>query len=141
MNEARAAHVDADVLVGTLRGRANVDQVLGAIIEGLARESASLAWEIRQGRQAGRDTSQLSSRRIDGLQKIAMIELGRRKLGLEGELGPQNPRMNTVVTCFMTTVSDVLEGALPVARASHLCGMIERRFREWQEGAVTSDGS
>ena len=89
VNEARAAHVDADVLVGTLRGRADADQVLGAVIEGLARESASLAWEITQGRQAGRDTSQLSSRRIDGLQKIALLELGRRKLGLGDELGPK----------------------------------------------------
>ena len=42
--------------------------------------------------------------------------------------------MNIVLNSFISTVTDVLEGALPASHAAHVCGMIEKKLREWHEG-------
>jgi hypothetical protein len=134
INIARDHHVDGDPLVASLRGGEEIGQVLRAVIDGLARESASLGWEIRQGHQAGRDVSQLCSRRIDALSKIGLVQLGLRRLGAGDELTPSDARMNVIVDFFMKTVSGVLTATLPPELAGNLRELIDGRLLEWQTG-------
>jgi hypothetical protein len=131
VNSARDGHVNADALVGVVRGQDDANNVLHQIMKALAVESASLAWEIRRGREAGTDVSQYSSRRIDALSKIAHVELGRRKLGMDDPLDPNHPRMTKVLNFFLVTVKDALETTLPAAQSSRVCDLVERRLREW----------
>ena len=132
VNKARDRHVGDDVLVNAVRGRADADQVLGAIVAGLALETASLAWDIRQGRKGGKDVAQVCSRRIDGLAKIALVELGRVKLGLGNELTPDDPRKKVIVDCFLSSLDDVLASSLPADKYAMVMALIEDRLRAWQ---------
>jgi hypothetical protein len=132
VNEARDRHVDGDALVGALRGRADVDHILREIVLGLASESASISWETRQGRAAGQDTAQLSSRRIDALSKIGLVELARMKLRLGVDLAPSDPRTTRIVNFFVASVQGVLDETLPKAQAAALLGQIEGELHAWQ---------
>jgi hypothetical protein len=132
VNEAREHHISSDAIVDAIDEREGADQVLLRIIEALATETASLAFEIRQGRKAGKDTSQLSSRRIDGLSKIALIELGRKKLCMGDELARSDNRMSIIINFFLATVTGVLVETLPVPLGARVRILIETRIREWQ---------
>ncbi len=134
VNAARDRHVDADALVGAVEGKADADDVLRAVVEGLARETASLAWEIRRGRDGGRDVAQLCSRRIDGLSKIALVQLGRTRLGLGHDLTPNDPRREAIANCFLSSIETVLASSLPTTTFENVMSKIEERLREWQRG-------
>ena len=131
---ARDLFIDSDPLVGALRDRVNVDLVLREVLNGLATESASILWEIRRGREAGRDTAQLSSRRIDALSKIGLVELARVKLSLGVDLTPSDPRTSVIVNVFVDSVRRVLEVTLPAATFSLVMSEIEQRLHEWRQG-------
>jgi hypothetical protein len=131
VNRARDDHVVADPLVGVVQGKEEPARVLRKIIEALAVETAAIAWEIRQGRNAGRDVSQLCSRRIDGLCKIALVELGITKVGLSAELTADDPRMRIITEFFLATVSDVVASILPADCAPEILGRIARALRAW----------
>jgi hypothetical protein len=129
-NRARDDHIVADALVGVVQGREEPIRVLHTILHGLAVETAAIAWEIRQGRGAGRDVSQLCSRRIDGLCKIALVEVGILKLGLSSELTADDPRMRIITESFLASVGDVIEATLPAGRATDIMGKIARALRD-----------
>jgi hypothetical protein len=132
INTARDRHIEGDPLVASLGGREDTGRVLRAIIEALAREAASLRWEIRRGREAGRDTAQLCSRRIDALSKIALVYLGLRRLGDGHELARNDPHMTTIINFFVGTVTGVLAETLPRDQGATLSGKIEARIQAWQ---------
>jgi len=133
VSAARDRHVSSDPLVGAIAAKAGANDVLQGVLRALATETAAIAYEIQQGQRAGKDTSQLASRRIDGLVKICAVELGRCKLGLGAELTHDHPKMPLIVSFFLSTVRGVLESTLSSTIGSQVNDVIEQRLRRWQE--------
>jgi hypothetical protein len=132
-----AKHVEAEGVVGTLRGGAGSMDVLQSVKVALAEESASLRWEIRRGRQEGRDSSQAMSRRIDALVKIALIELGVRRLGID-TLGADDPRLQIVLHFFLGSVGDVLRDALGDGEAEALIEKCRAALVGWEDRVLAT---
>lgn len=84
MAELRDEFLSQDDLVKTIERKGDASEVLYQIKREVARETASLSFERLETEKRGRDTSMISSRRIDALKKIAEIELKIRELDRDG---------------------------------------------------------
>lgn len=83
ISQLKGRYVEEDPIVQAIDAGASPSAVLQHIKAGVAREAASLAFERIETEKRGRDTSMISSRRIDALKKIAEIELKLRELEAE----------------------------------------------------------
>ena len=83
MSQAKASFVDADGLVSASTVRTDSVEMLRMVKSEIAREAAALHFQRLEAEKAGKDTSQLSVRRIDALVKIANMELEIRRLGAD----------------------------------------------------------
>jgi hypothetical protein len=120
INRLRDEHVTADPLVRVLRDQRPVGDVLREIKIGLAREAASIAWEIRHARQRGTTADQLASRRIDAVHKLGLVLLGERRLGITPDLDSDDPRMVKLAEMFVESVATVAIETLPAQMADAL---------------------
>lgn len=130
VSKLRADHVETDTLVRALEGSARAVDVLRAIEEGLAIENASLRWELEHGHHKGRVREQMMSRRIDGLSKLAAVELAIHRLGAtEGDL--RSARYQRVFTEFLGVVEDVLIAVL--AEPEPLLAKLRVALAGWED--------
>lgn len=83
ISEAKIRYVETDPIVIAIDAGEEPARILHFIKSGVAREAASLSFERIESEKRGRDTSMISSRRIDALKKIAEIELKLRELEAE----------------------------------------------------------
>lgn len=72
--DARATYINADPLVQAGINGADSREILTIASQGLAEELASLAHIERDFARRGRDVGQVSSRRVDALKKLALIQ-------------------------------------------------------------------
>jgi hypothetical protein len=71
----RDSFIEGDALVASLqRGDASIDVLRQLLVE-IAREAAALEFQRMESEKRGRDSSQISSRRIDALKKLGDIEM------------------------------------------------------------------
>lgn len=81
-SQERQEFIANDPVVKSSGGKDSVAILMALKLE-VARETASLAYQRLLNERAGKDISQVSSRRIDALKKIADIELEMRKIGVD----------------------------------------------------------
>lgn len=79
----RERFIDADELVTALGRGESTRAILRILTRQIVREAAALEFQRGEVERRGRDGSQISSRRIDALKKVADIEIKLREL--EGE--------------------------------------------------------
>jgi len=129
-SKRRADHVERDRLVGIVRDEAPSVDVLQEIKHALAVETAAIRWEIEHGRSEGRAYEQMISRRIDGLTKLAAIELGLRRLGVT-TCDPHSARMQSVFRLFVETLADVATQVLDDPKS--FVETCKVRFDGWED--------
>lgn len=128
LRAAREAHVEDDAVVRAAELRDGAIDLGWALLRSIARETASIRWEIEQ-RPSSREAERARSRRIDGLLVIARlrIELHRAEAG---ELTPR--RLHALKRLLLETILAVATECLPEEQLRQL----ERRVREvWEVGA------
>lgn len=123
INARRRAHVDRDALVSAIQAD-DSRQILSAAELGLAREAASLMFEIERRQNKGGDVAQLHSRRVDALVKLASIVLSRRKL-FPADPGEYIPK---ITAFFIESVAAVLHQTLDPQRADVLIREMSARL-------------
>jgi hypothetical protein len=79
---------------------------------GIAKEAAALRFDRQQAAAHGRPIEQLISRRIDALHKVALVELGMRRLRADDDIDPHGKQMQTAFKLFLRTVGDVADETL-----------------------------
>jgi hypothetical protein len=112
VNEAREQHVHADPLVRALGGQRSTSEVLHQLKVGISKEAAALLFDRQQAAARGRPIEQLISRRIDALHKVALIELGVRRLGADDHLDPRSEQMQVAFRLFVDTVATTAAEAM-----------------------------
>ena len=132
--ELRARAESADpVLVASQRPERD-GQLLAATLLEMARETAAIKFERERVERQGGDSAQLSSRRIDGLVRIASAVASRA--GQQGEnLRLDDPRLARIIDLFMSDVAEVAQEVLGVERGASFVEAYRQKTSGW-EGRV-----
>ncbi len=132
MSEAKAKFIDADSVVQASRKRADPMEMLAVIRAEVAKESAALHFQRIENEKFGKDTAQVSTRRIDALKKIADIELEIKKLG--GDiLDLHSEKMQRVFSYYVTTVQGILQENLSPQQIDLVFNRLTTEFEGWQD--------
>ena len=134
MAQQRAEFIDEDELVKVIQEHGGASDVLFNIKREVAREAASLHFERIETEKRGRDTSQISSRRIDALKKIAEIELKVRELEAE-KFDFTSPRFQKLFTLWVEQMQEVAKEVLPAEMANIFFNRFASMMEGWEEKA------
>lgn len=131
MAQKRQDFIKSDPLVKVLEdGKADVLDVLTVIKKEIAVETASLTFERLENEKRGRDTGQLSTRRIEALKKVAEIELKIKEIDGES-VNLSSERMQKV---FALWVEVMRESATEIDMPEELLNLFFNRFATKMEG-------
>lgn len=132
MAAERGSFIDQDQVVKSIRAGNDPLAVLKYVKEQVAVEQAALHFQRIENEKHGRDTAQVSSRRIDALKKIADIELELKKLG--GDVVDVNgEHMQRIFKFFIEKVREVLEANLQPEELDLVFNRLSTEFEGWQE--------
>lgn len=98
---AKDYFIENDPLMQRIDQNIDDDQVLHLIMRGFAEESASLTFERREAERTGKETSQLSIRRINALRNLGDVFL-KRKEQLAGKVIDMDSPAFAKLFTFMT---------------------------------------
>lgn len=130
--EARDKAVASDPLVIALNSGRSGAEVLRATKVALAEETAALAALRRQHEGEGKDISQLASRRVDGLSKLANLILELHKIG-GNALDPRGARMQVLFGFFVDSVAEAARATLPAAKADEVIQRLKEEAAGWED--------
>ena len=135
MAKEKAEFIESDELVTTVGKRADAFEVFRVIKQELARETASLKFQRIEDEKRGRDTAQVSSRRIDALTKVAHIEFEMKKIGadmfdLKGE------KFQKVFKLWIDTLQEVATEVLTPEVVDLFFNRIATAMENWEEKAA-----
>lgn len=130
MAKVRQNFIEGDGLVKTIEGQGDALSILFTIKKEIAREAASLHFERIETEKRGRDTGQVSTRRIEALKKIAEIELKIKELDSES-INLSSERMQKI---FAYWVEVMREAAQSIDMPPELLNLFFNRFASAMEG-------
>lgn len=132
MVRQKAAFIDADPLVQSTRNRQEAIEVLHRVKEEVAREAASLHFTRIEEEKYGKDTSQMSSRRIGALREIAALELEIRKLGVS-MIDVRSERFQKIIKYFLDTIREAATEVSTPEQLNLLFNRLETKLENWEE--------
>lgn len=132
MTEQKASFIQQDSVVQAAVAKADPMMMLAVIKTEVAKESAALHFQRIENEKFGKDTAQVSTRRIDALKKIADIELEIKKLG-GSQIDVNSEQMQRVFKFFVDTVRAILEENLSVEQLDLIFNRLTTEFEGWQE--------
>jgi hypothetical protein len=130
INKLRAEHVDRDPLVHA----ETTEDLLKNVVRGLAEETACLRWLIERGGLDPRAQEQCRSRRIDGLHKIALTLLGKKRVGIEPDISPE--KLERIAKLWLEMIREAA-APLPQEVASPYVARVEKAMAEWLRTVTT----
>lgn len=95
--------LDADEIVQTTKNTPDSSNVLTKVIEGLAEESASLAFERQEAERKGESTSQISMRRVQALKAVGDTWLKKKEIIASKGVDLESPSFKIVFTHIAET--------------------------------------
>lgn len=134
MIRQKTAFIDADPLVQSTRNRQEALEVLHRVKEEVAREAAALHFDRIEEEKYGKDTSQMSSRRIAALREIASLELEIKKLGVT-MIDLKGERFQKIFLFLLQTIREAAEEILPPEQLNVLFNRLETSLDGWEERA------
>lgn len=137
MSKEKAKFVANDPILKATLARADSGETLHIVKSEVAKEAAALQFQRMENEKLGRDTAQISSRRIEALTKIANIELEIKKLG--GDL--LDLRSEKFQSVFKLLVKDVLAVAKDVLEPEALDLLTNRlmtKLEGWEDRAAVT---
>ncbi len=136
MIEARERFINSDRLVQAVESKADPVEILFQVKASVAREASSLAFEQIEGQKRGKDTSQMSSRRIEALKKIAEIELKLRELEAES-INFTSERFQKVFAFFTEKMQEAAKDTIPQEAIDLFFNRFATSMENWEEEAST----
>jgi hypothetical protein len=134
MSEEKAKFVAQDPVVTATRGRADTLDILRTIRTEIATEAAALHFQRVENEKYGRDTAQVSSRRIEALNKIASIEFEIKKLGAD-MIDLHSERFQRVFLFWIGTLKDVAKSTLSPEQLDMFFNRLETTMDGWEDRA------
>jgi len=130
--ERKEKVIQEDGILKTARQDSDSADVLHGVILGIGEEVASLGFERKEAERQGKETSQISVRRISGLKALAETWLRRKDQQLGKDLNVDSPAFQEAIRYVMETLKEAMSG----------CGvrgeMIQTVFGKFSETASTA---
>jgi hypothetical protein len=134
ISRQRQVYVDTDTLVRTAVSRQEAVDTLQNVKEQVAREAASLSFTKNEEEKYGRDTSQISSRRIAALRDIAHIELEIRKLGVS-MIDLRSERFTKIFKFFLQNIREAASKVMSTEQLDLFVNQLETQLDGWEDKA------
>jgi hypothetical protein len=134
MTRRKATFIDADSIVSGTRDRKDAIEVLQRIKEQIALEAAALHFQRLENEKIGKDSAQVSSRRIAALREVAAIELEIRKLGVH-MVDLRSEQIQRVFKLFISKIKDTARDVLPVEQFDLLFNRLGTALDGWEDEA------
>lgn len=103
--------VVADPLRDAAEKEPDSEVVLHEVLKGLTEEVASLHFERAEAERTGKDTSQISVRRIGGLKAVAETWLKRKDQIATKSVDPDSPGFKAAASYILETMKEAMLGA------------------------------
>lgn len=132
--EEKARLINQDPIVRAAHERADALQVLHLLKLEIAKEGAAIQATRLEMEKFGKDTGQLSTRRIDALNKIAHIELEIKKLGVE-MVDLRSERFQRVFALWIEMIQLVAEEVLDPEQAELFFNRLGTAMEGWEDRA------
>lgn len=132
INALREAFEAHDPLVQALDRGEPCAEIIEVVKLQVAHEAASIAFDKTRAAARGGDVGQLAVRRIDALQKLALLELARMKLGLEPAVDVRSPRVQMAVAFLVAEVERVAHEVLDPESATRFAADVRLRTNGWE---------
>ena len=133
MSEEKAKFIDLDPVVVATRGKDAI-LVLRTVRAEMAKESAALHFQRVENEKFGKDTSQISTRRMEALNKIAAMEFEIKKLGAD-VIDLHGERFQRVFAFWIETLKEVAQATLAPEQADMLFNRLETTMNGWEDKA------
>ena len=130
----RQAFVDNDPVVVYARGRDPI-ALLQTLKSEVAKEAAALAYQRIENEKMGKDISQVSSRRIDAIKKIADIEMEMRKIGFD-QIDVHGEKFQKIFKLWIETISGIASETLTPEQADLFFNRLETEMTGWEDKAA-----
>jgi hypothetical protein len=134
LNAARAVWVEGDELVRAFGDGCDPENVVGLVRARIARETAALKFERLRAEERGRDVADLCCRRIDGLLKLAHVELSRVKAGID-LFDSRSTKVRLAVQLLCDQIGEVAREVLSVDMAERVVEAFDARVEGWENHA------
>jgi hypothetical protein len=134
MTRRKATFMDADPIVAGTKEHKDPIEVLHRIKEQIALEAAALHFQRIENEKIGKDSAQVSSRRISALKEVAQIELEIRKLGVH-TVDLKSEQMQRVFKMFITKIRDEAKEVLPTEQFDLLFNRLQTSLDGWEDEA------
>jgi len=135
---AKQAFLDRDPLLQQIERGVDGEDVLHLVMRGFAQESASLEFERQEAERNGRETSQLSIRRINALKALGETWI-KRKEQLAGKvIDMESPAFAQLFEFMLETFREaMLKGNVPRDQAETVFSRLSERMGDdtWEQEA------
>jgi hypothetical protein len=130
----RIAFMENDPIVRSSQGRDPL-ALLATLKAEVARESAALAYQRIENEKMGKDISQVSSRRIDAIKKIADIEMEMRKIGFD-QVDVYGEKFQRIFKLWIDTIQLIAQETLPAEQLDLFFNRLTTDMDGWEEKAA-----
>ena len=135
MSEEKSRFIEDDPVYRAALGKADSAEILNIVKAQVAREAAALAFQRVENEKFGKDTAQISTRRIDALTKIANIELEVKKMG--GDLlDLRGEKFQRVFAMLIESFKEVSTTVLSEEQVDLLFNALGTKLEGWEDRAA-----
>jgi hypothetical protein len=135
MMRERERFIADDGVVKALREDLTAEGKLKVIQERLAAEASALEFQRNELDKLGKDTSQVSTRRINALKEIANVELELRKLSTELP-DFKSEAFQKVFRLWVQMTSEVAQELLTEEQFDLFVNQLSTKMETWEEDAA-----
>jgi hypothetical protein len=128
----KEAYLQEDPLVRVAEDRMSTIEVLQRIKVELAKESASLLFSRQEHDKYGKDTSQMSTRRIAALREIASLEMEIRDLGA-AVIDLKSEQFQKIFKYLLECIGEVAVETFPLEKVDIFLNRLQTKLNGWEE--------
>jgi hypothetical protein len=134
MTEEKMRFTETDPLVRAIEGNCDTMTLLHRVKLDIARETSALHFQRIENEKRGVDTAQVSSRRIDALERLAKIELKIREADRDSiNLGSE--KMQKIFALWVEVMREVAQEVLPPEFMDLFFSKFSSAMEDWEEKA------
>lgn len=130
--EAKKNAIENDVLVRLIDRHADTADILHSVKREIAKEIAALDFLRNELEKYGKDTAQISARRIDALKKLNDVELEIKRLGAT-TIDLKSEKMQRVFAYFIEKIQDVARTTLQPEVIDLFFNKLSTELKDWVE--------
>jgi len=127
--------IERDPVVQSSHQREDSVSTLRTIKTEIAKEAAALHFQRIENEKFGKDTSQISVRRVDALSKVVAVELELKKL--DGDfIDLRSEKFQRVFKFWIKTLEEVAQETLTGEQIDLFFNRLSNRMEGWEERAA-----